>query len=662
MGSTHTLLVHPREDAERIEAALETADRSVTAVEAATEALARLGREEYDCVVCEHDLPGDDGLALLSAVNDLELDVPVLVFTGTDDEEVASAALGRGAERVLRKDGSGCLDELAEAVDAATRRDRPPAAGRDVSGREPGVEAIAHAVSEAPIGISLSDPSLPDYPLVFVNRAWTELTGYDESQLLGRNPRLLQGSGTDPDTVDRISEAIANEEPVTVEVRNYRRDGTPFWNELSIAPIHDDEGDLVHYVGFQNDVTERKRAAALADERAERIAEERRALDRLLGRVNGLLREITRILVEASDRETLARCVCREIASDPDYAGAWIGTLGPARRRIEVTAAGGSAPEPGVERSLEDTPRAVRQAVDGGDLREQPADGSAVGPFSPDAVGAARLVVVSLRHGRSRHGLLGVYVTGETDFDGRERTVLDSVGRMIANGIHVVETARILTTDRVVELCVVMRDGNDPLSRIAGALDATVDYRGITRRDGEYVLHLCTEDGGRDLSAVESLAMVSAVYPLADGKGPRSFAVETADEAPFPGVSEHGAVVASATAEPGRTRLTIEAPPEGDVGRVLDALRSRFGSVKLRSRIERDRGDRNLSELIGEVDEGLTERQRTALEIATRNGYFDWPRPVDGSELAETMGITRQTFHQHLRAAQRELSNAYIDP
>ncbi|MFB6124226.1 MAG: PAS domain-containing protein, partial [Haloferacaceae archaeon] len=77
-------------------------------------------------------------------------------------------------------------------------------------------------------------------------------------EVLGRNCRFLQGENTDPDKVARIREAIDAEEPVSVDLRNYRKDGTEFWNHLEIAPVRDDTGEVVNWIGFQQDVTERK--------------------------------------------------------------------------------------------------------------------------------------------------------------------------------------------------------------------------------------------------------------------------------------------------------------------------------------------------------------------------------------------------------------------
>lgn len=127
------------------------------------------------------------------------------------------------------------------------------------------------AINEAPVGISISDPNRPDNPMVYVNDAFVEMTGYPREESVGRNCRFLQGDNTDPETVARIREAIDAAEPVSVEIRNYRRDGTEFWNHLEIAPVTNDAGEVVNYVGFQQDVTDRK-------QRQEQIA----VLDRLL--------------------------------------------------------------------------------------------------------------------------------------------------------------------------------------------------------------------------------------------------------------------------------------------------------------------------------------------------------------------------------------------
>ncbi|WP_262178247.1 PAS domain-containing protein [Haloarcula laminariae] len=120
------------------------------------------------------------------------------------------------------------------------------------------LELKNRAMDEAPVGILISDPDQPDNPAVYVNDRFTEMTGYPPAAVLGRNCRFLQGEATRAEPVDRLREAVAKAEPAAVELRNYRRDGTEFWNRVTVAPIENDEGEVTNYVGFQEDVTERK--------------------------------------------------------------------------------------------------------------------------------------------------------------------------------------------------------------------------------------------------------------------------------------------------------------------------------------------------------------------------------------------------------------------
>lgn len=124
--------------------------------------------------------------------------------------------------------------------------------------REQQLRVRTRALDESPIGIVITDPRRPDNPIVYVNRAFESLTGYDREDALGRNCRFLQGPGTDPDRVATVRSAIEARQPVSVELRNYRQDGTEFWNRLDIAPVHGEDGRLLNFVGFQQDVTDRK--------------------------------------------------------------------------------------------------------------------------------------------------------------------------------------------------------------------------------------------------------------------------------------------------------------------------------------------------------------------------------------------------------------------
>lgn len=110
-------------------------------------------------------------------------------------------------------------------------------------------------VKEARDGITISDCSLPDNPLIFVNDAFARMTGYDAEEVIGKNCRFLQRGDTDFPAVNIIKIAMLTHEPCLVTLKNYRKDGTVFWNELSLTPIINKNDVVTHYLGVQKDVS-----------------------------------------------------------------------------------------------------------------------------------------------------------------------------------------------------------------------------------------------------------------------------------------------------------------------------------------------------------------------------------------------------------------------
>nr|WP_275690782.1 PAS domain-containing protein [Halorubellus sp. JP-L1] len=110
-------------------------------------------------------------------------------------------------------------------------------------------------MDQAGVGMTVATAADPDLPIVYANAVFETITGYAADEALGRNCRFLQGEDTDREQVTALREAIDDEVSRTVDLRNYRADGTPFWNRVTVAPVYDD-GDVSHYVGIQSDVTE----------------------------------------------------------------------------------------------------------------------------------------------------------------------------------------------------------------------------------------------------------------------------------------------------------------------------------------------------------------------------------------------------------------------
>jgi PAS domain S-box-containing protein len=127
----------------------------------------------------------------------------------------------------------------------------------------------------------VTDPRLPDNPIVFANRSFLSLTGYDSTEVLGRNCRFLQGPDTDPASVALVRSAVAGHREIKVQILNYRKDGGTFWNELYLSPVFDETGRLMYFFASQVDVTPSRQGAVARERLASierRLAEAQRQL------------------------------------------------------------------------------------------------------------------------------------------------------------------------------------------------------------------------------------------------------------------------------------------------------------------------------------------------------------------------------------------------
>lgn len=146
--------------------------------------------------------------------------------------------------------------------------------------KKPDVQARKRAMDEAPVGITITDPSMEDNPIVYANNGFLDITGYPRDEVIGKNCRFLQGSGTSEEPVRRMREAIDNEKEVTVELRNYKKNGTEFWSRVTISPLYED-GELTQFVGFQEDVTERVERERELRQRKEQVQDQNERLEEL---------------------------------------------------------------------------------------------------------------------------------------------------------------------------------------------------------------------------------------------------------------------------------------------------------------------------------------------------------------------------------------------
>lgn len=175
-----------------------------------------------------------------------------------------------------------------------------------------GMSARERALQATDVSFAISDPGQPDNPLVWVNPAFTATTGYESAEVVGSNCRFLQGPNTDPASVAAISAAIAAHRPITITLRNYRKDGSEFWNQLSLSPVHDAAGRVINFLGVQADVSDSVASKLARQEALEAARTARVALEATNARLR-LLSESSRQLVSSLDAGQTLQRLCRVV-------------------------------------------------------------------------------------------------------------------------------------------------------------------------------------------------------------------------------------------------------------------------------------------------------------------------------------------------------------
>jgi len=185
-------------------------------------------------------------------------------------------------------------------------------------------DPFAAAVRATRMPMVITDPSQPDNPIVFCNEAFQKLTGYAQDEVIGRNCRFLQGPDTDRHSTDKMREAISRGESISIELLNYRKDGSTFWNALYLSPVRNDDNSIQFFVASQLDVTNhivaKDRAIAQREEIENEVARRTSQLEAALEAKTLLLHEVDhRVKNNLTMIGSLLRLQSRTIG-DPEIA------------------------------------------------------------------------------------------------------------------------------------------------------------------------------------------------------------------------------------------------------------------------------------------------------------------------------------------------------
>ena len=160
-------------------------------------------------------------------------------------------------------------------------------------------DPFAAAIRATRMSMIITDPRKPDNPIVFANDSFLRLTGYAREEVIGRNCRFLQGPDTDPVAIDEVRAAVADGSDISIDLLNYRKDGSTFWNALYLSPVSNDKGELLFFFASQLDVSDRKLSEQLITADKERVEE---AVRVRTGELEAALETQTALLHEVDHR------------------------------------------------------------------------------------------------------------------------------------------------------------------------------------------------------------------------------------------------------------------------------------------------------------------------------------------------------------------------
>jgi len=511
------------------------------------------------------------------------------------------------------------------------------------------------AIDVLPLNVAILDAS---GEIVETNRSWDEFAGETDAGV-GSN-YLSAASGGDEygrRAVEGIEAVASGErEEFTMEYPCHTADERQ-WFQLRAGRFRMNGQRRI--VVAHTDVTERKLAERAAEGRAA-------SLEHLVDRLKGLVEEVTRGLLKARSREAVERRSCEHVAAVEPYEVAAVWRPEHAMDALAVATCVGADLE-GCTVDLGPTP--VDPVVDAfrtsatrfvQDVEGLPLAPSESGLAGRDHGGVA---AVPLVYDETRYGVLAVYTDEPAAFDRREQVVLGSLGRMVAHAVNDRQAKRLIAADEVVELT--FETGVPFLARLSTRADCGLSHRGTAIGRDAQRLHVEATGAPAEAVVAEATELegVAAVDPLATYDETTSLLeFRLTDDALVTVLADHGAETRSIEAADGTATVEATFPQGGGNARAVTTLVEERYDAELTGYRERVRPNDSRRSFRERVVDGLTERQRAALERAYVWGFFEPTRRTSGDELAASMDISRSTFHQHLRAAERKVFAALLDP
>ncbi|PSQ03656.1 hypothetical protein BRC97_13115 [Halobacteriales archaeon QS_6_71_20] len=419
-----------------------------------------------------------------------------------------------------------------------------------------------------------------------------------------------------------------------------------------------------HDATFLQSVANVLAAAIERHQREHQLVQQRQQLA-AVNSLNQVVRDVTTAVIDQSTRAEIEATVCERLAETDSYSFAWIGEVETGSRRVTPQAQAGVEGylddvsitfDPDDERGNGPTGRAFRtgEVQVATDIRAD--DRHDPWRSTIEEYGFRASAAVPIVHEGTVYAVLNVYTERPNAFAPQERRMIAQLGEVAGHAIAAADRKQALMSDELVEVDIRCENVFEPIDGF-GDIDGKMLFENtVAVGDDEHLLYGTASAATFDAMAenVETHPNWEELTAQSDGD-PVRFELRVSSPPIVSAIASRGGHVHRAVIEDGTLEMSVRLPPTADVRELVKRIREVYSPAEMlrRRQISPDRHD---TDTVGRsLVTALTDRQRTALEVAHHSGFFEWPRDRTGEEVAESIGVAAPTFHQHLRKGQRKV-------
>ncbi len=642
------------------------------------------GANEPVAVTLEFECP-ERTTAVLERINAAEPSIPTIVVPPSGSEALAAAAVRADADDYVRPDREeNSVERVIETVHSSQAEDAvelhtdesttgastaAETATERVSTAEKTADESTHGAAENEYHQVLAN-ELPDEAFVItadgtyveasVRPGAADLYTVSSDELTGNQLEDVFAADMASKLQTCIDRTLATDDIQSIEYGVKTTDGDRRY-EARVVPINERIEGQRAVVWLARDITERV-------ERERELRSRQNQLE-TLNKINAVVGQVIETLVEAHSRETIEHKVCDQLVDSELYCGSWIAEHTGERSLAYRTGAGSAKTYlEYVTDSTVDHGWLARRAVQTGTIQTQTAipETETVPDQLQDGAredGVRSAIAVPISHNESIYGVLTVLSDRAEAFSEGERAGFRLLGETIGFTIMAVRNRQLLFADTVIELEFRIDDGDTFSFDLSREYDCTcsLEWAGTTS-DGHTVQYVTVEGIGCEtvLEAAAAHESIEECRRIHDGND--SCTIEMSlTKSGVRSLANHGATIREITVENGVGTCLVEVSQSADVREIADALTVIYDDTELVARREVDRPVRTAAERCNRILDQLTDRQLTTLRLAYYGGFFEWPRESTGEDVAEAMGVSPPTMHQHLRKGLKSVLSEFFE-